>query len=110
MDKNLNENDDVKAIQIKCDSVFDFDAHLDKYYKRPESGSVNCTHVFTMYNDKPGILELQDSANSPVCTQHLKKGKIDDVNRKKKMLDDLNNLVPMKKPGIKPTRQIELGT
>ena len=110
LNTNLNENDGVKAIEIKGDSFFNLDSLLDKYYKRPESGSVNRTHISTVYNNKPGILELQDCINSPVCTQHLKKGDMDNNERKKNMLDDLNNLVPMKKPGLRPIKQIELGT
>ena len=108
--RNLNENDDVNAVEIKSNKFFNLDELLDKYYKRPESGSVNRTHIFTMYQEKPGILELKDSTDSPVRTQNLKKGNVDITERKKQILDDLKKILPMKKPGIKPIKQIELGT
>ena len=101
----------MNAIEIKSDIFFNLDTLLDKYYKRPESGSVNCTCVFTIYNNKPGILALQYCTKSPVCTQNLKKGNMDDVKRKKKYARRFKKLVPMQKPGMKPiNKHIELGT
>ena len=41
-------------------------AMLDKFYKRPEGGSVNRSHLFRMSHDKPGIIELKDSTDSEV--------------------------------------------
>ena len=37
---NLNQNYGVDAIEIKGDQFFDIDNILDKFYKRPEAGSV----------------------------------------------------------------------
>ena len=55
-------------------------------------------------------MELQDSTDSPFGIQNLKKGSVDNTERKKQILEDLKNILPMKKPGIKPIKQIELGT
>ena len=55
---NLNRNYGVDAIEIKGDQFFDIDNILDKFYKRPEAGSITQTHVFSMNSDKPGVLRL----------------------------------------------------
>ena len=49
--KKLNKNDNVNAVEIKSNKFFNLDELLDKYYKRPESGLVNQTHIFTMYQE-----------------------------------------------------------
>ena len=41
LNNNLNQNDGVEAVLINADHFFNFDAMLDKFYKRPEGGSVN---------------------------------------------------------------------
>ena len=60
-----------------------------------------------MYQEKPGILELQDSTVSPVRIQNLKKGNVDNTERKKQILEDLKNILPMEKSGIKSIKQID---
>ena len=107
---NLNHNDGVDAVEIKSDKFFDFDKILDRFYKRPESGSVNRTHIFSMYEDQPGILELKDSTYSDVRIQNLTKGNWSPADRKKLIIKTLTEMQPMTPPGIKPIKQIELGT
>ena len=84
---------------------------LDQFYKQPESGSVNRTHIFKFDHDRPGILELQDSSDSDVRTQDLKKGNALQPEERKRLLQNaLSNLKKIIKPGVKPIKQIELAT
>ena len=71
----LDSNDNVQAVRVSYQQFFDFDVFLDMIYKRPAAGTVNMTHIFTMYNDKPGILEHKDSSDTPVQKKSMKKGK-----------------------------------
>ena len=107
---NLNKNDGVEAILITGEQFFDLDKILDIYYKRPESGSVNTTHIFTMSADKPGIMELKDSTDSVVRVQDLRRGNLSDADRVAGLTRALLTIQPMKKPGLKPIKQIELAT
>ena len=83
---------------------------LDTFYKRPESGSVNQTHIFNMEHSKPGILKLKDLSDSNIRTQDLRKGNIQVEERKRLLQNALTNLKEIRKPGIKPIKQIELAT
>ena len=103
---NLNKNDGVKAILITGEQFFDLDKILDIYYKRPESGSVNTTHIFTMSADKPGIMELKDSTDSVVRVQDLRRGNLSDADRVAGLTRALLTIQPMKKSGLKPIKQI----
>ena len=63
-----------------------------------------------MSADKPGILQLKDSSDSEIRTQDLKKGNWSITDRKIMMRTELNDFLAMKRPGIKPIKQIELAT
>ena len=82
LNKNLSKNNGVNEVGIKSDKFFNLHKLLDKCYKRPESGLVYCTLIFTMYKDRPGIFELHKSTDSPFCTQNLKKGNVNNKERK----------------------------
>ena len=87
---------------------YDFDTILDKYYKRPESGTVNRTHVFRMFHGKPCILKLQNSASSEVSTQNLRKGPWLDKERVRLLLKELIYIQPKEPPELKPIKVLEL--
>ena len=110
LNKNLNQNDGVTAIEIKSNKFFDFDKLLDNFYKRPEAGTVTRTHIFSMNQDEPGILKVQDDISSDVRVQNLRKGNQSNTDRKRMILQSLKEMNPMPKPGIKPIKQVELGS
>ena len=64
---NLNKNYGISAIEIKGNNFFDIDNILDKFYKRPEAGSVTQTNIFSINRDKTGVLRLQDDTEAKVC-------------------------------------------
>ena len=66
LNTNLNQNNDVNAVEVKHPTFNDFDALLDRLYKQPESSLVACTHIFSMNHNKPGVLHMQDSTDSKV--------------------------------------------
>ena len=110
LNNNLNQNDGVEAVLINADHFFNFDAMLDKFYKRPEGGSVNRSHLFRMSHDKPGIIELKDSTDSEVRVQDLTKGSMEKGERISALKKALKEVAKITRPGIKPIKQIELAT
>ena len=98
----------VEAIKCGTEKFYDFDSLLDKFYKRPAPGTVNRTHIFSMYKNKPGVIELQDSAESKISTQNLKKGNWSDHERLRMMKLALERIRPMKPPGLRPIKILEL--
>lgn len=105
---NFNHNVGVEAIKCGTEKFYDFDSLLDKFYKRPAPGTVNRTHIFSMYKNKPGVIELQDSAESKISTQNLKKGNWSDHERVRMMKLALERIRPMKPPGLRPIKILEL--
>ena len=110
LDNVLNSNDNVQAIRVTHDQFFDFDAFFDTIYKRPAAGTVNRSHIFTMFHDRPGILEHKDSSDSAACTQNLRKGIWSDDERKKMIKEFLQEMEPMTPPGIRQIKKNELYT
>ena len=63
-----------------------------------------------MDNAKPGVLELQDSSSSEVRSQDLKKDNLPKEERTILILEALDNISNIPKPGIKAIKQIKLAT
>ena len=63
-----------------------------------------------MNNDKPGILHLQDSTDSEVQTQNLKRGNTELAEQIQLLKEALKNITAMPAPGIKPIKQVELAS
>ena len=107
---NLNQNDGVEAKELKHEDFFNINLIVDRYYKKPESGSVTRTHIFLMSSETPGQLFLRDSTDSEIQIQDLKKGKDSDDVCVAKMTNELATMKPMIPPGVEPIKQVELGT
>ena len=61
-----------------------------------------------MNHNEPGMLQLQDSIDSEVRTQNLKKGNSEPGEQIRLLKEALENITQMKAPGIKPIKQVEL--
>ena len=87
---------------------FDLDSHLDEYYNIPLPGTVNCSHVFSMNNEEPGVLKLQNSASNVASTQNLMTGTFDLTEQQTELANMLRQLSHMPKIGLRPIKVIEL--
>ena len=105
---NFNHNVGVQAICCNGNNFYDLDSILDIYYKGLEAGTVNRTHIFRMYHDKPCVIELQDSPSSDVSTQNLRKGDWPSEERVRLLKEELVKMKPMKSPGLRPIKVLEL--
>ena len=93
---NFNHNVGVQAIRCNENHFYDLDSILDIYYKGIEAGTVNRTHIFRMYHDKPCVIELQDYPSSDVSTQNLRKGDWPSEERVRLLKEELVKMKPMK--------------
>ena len=105
---NFNHNVGVEAIRCDENTFYDLDSLLDKFYKRPASGTVAKTHLFHMFHDRPCIIELQHSPNSTVSTQDLRKGHWSAEDRVRQLKEELQGMMPMHPPGLRPIKILEL--
>ena len=106
----LSEHDQVNVRRMKPSNFKNYDKFFSLYYKKPTSGSVTRTHVFTVERGGSDIfLRLKDCAESPERIQLLiktKKGA--NLNRRLETLKSLDGLETCVHEGIKPIKQIEL--
>jgi len=106
----VGTSDQVEVHRILPPVMKGWNQFEDKFYKKTIKDSLTTkSHVFTVKKAAPTILECRADANAdPVCLQMLKKGtNTEDRVEKIRSLEGLHALTP---PGIKPIKEVELGT
>ena len=108
----MNESDKVKAIQVTYKDFNDWDKLFNDNYGPMKSGSISNYHVFTYESKSPAIIKYQIVHYSETLTQSLIKGKNktlsdeQNIRRVQKIKD--SELVPLKKIGLRPIKQVEM--
>ena len=81
---------------------------LSRYYSTPKLGSVNRTHICSIDSSKHVVMQLRDSVSSEVRVKNLRVGDWKDIERKKLIAKESQELVPMVPNGLITIKQVVL--
>ena len=87
----------------------DWDKYWDSLYKRPASGTIHKTHIFSVTMENKTLLLLCDDdlpETLPTTQVMMKRGMSDDPMRRALLMSPVLSI--LKPPGIPPIKQVEL--
>ena len=104
----LNELDNIFYYHVTSEVFFDYNRLLNTYYKNIPSGSVKKNHHFWVNDDKPTTMFTltYHGDEEAHCESYDYCIRMND--RIIKLQEAINNKVPLKAPGMKPIKQVEL--
>ena len=107
----LNYSPKVHVIRAHSELHYDWDAYLDRLYKRPAAGTVNKNHIFRADVNQPGQLRTESIKGVDMKVQNLSKIKITSTGATKAgrtRILKYGKVGVIEPPGLKPIKQVEL--
>ena len=107
----LNYSPKVHVIRAHSELHYDWDAYLDRLYKRPAAGTVNKNHIFRADVNQPGQLRTESIKGFDMKVQNLSKIKITSTGATKAgrtRILKYGKVEVIEPPGLKPIKQVEL--
>ena len=107
----LNNSPKVHVIRAPSEVHYDWDAYLDRLYKRPAAGTVNKNHIFRAEANQTAHLTMEAIKGVDIQVQNLNKGKITSTGATKAgrtRILKYGKVQVIEPKELKPIKQVEL--
>jgi hypothetical protein len=102
-------SENVEVLPVEEDDWENWDAYLDMFYMRFQSGTVQCNHIFSVAKERgETVMSLREVDGEEIKTRKFKQGKATLKDRRPAMKETTRNKIPF--PGVKEIKQVELFT
>jgi hypothetical protein len=106
---NMLCSENVEVLPVEEDDWNNWDAYLDTFYMRFQSGTVQCNHIFSVAKETgETVMSLCEADGEEIKTRKFKQGKATLEDRRPAMKETTRGKIPF--PGIKEIKQVELFT
>ena len=117
----INSNEFITAHKMDLCDMYNFSKWQDRYYRQPQGGEFNSTHIFelsgTSYGSKPALLKKWDydgaklRTDSLLPTQRNRKCQFMSPAMRKVAISNMSNeLDELTAPGLRDIKSVELYT
>ena len=102
-------SENVEVLPVEEDDWENWDAYLDTFYMRFQSGTVQCNHIFSVAKETGETdMSLLEADGEETKTRKFKRGKATLEDRRPAMKETTRDKIPF--PGVKEIKQVELFT
>ena len=102
-------SENVEVLPVEEDDWENWDAYLDTFYMRFQSGTVQCNHIFSVAKETgETVMSLLEADGEETKTRKFKRGKATLEDRRPAMKETTRDKIPF--PGVKEIKQVELFT
>jgi hypothetical protein len=106
---DMLRSENVEVLPVEEDDWENWDAYLDKFYMRFQSGTVQCNHIFSVGPQQgETVMSLCEADGEEIKVRKFKRGKATLEERRATMKETPRDKIPF--PGVKEIKQVELFT